>query len=612
MRSYLNSFLHLCAHGNLRKQAAISKINPLLVVLLSSLLCISGYEVKAQLSNRVLFLGNSYTAFNNLPQIVHDVALSAGDTLVFDSHTPGGYQLEDHFVDVISRNKVMSGGWDYVVIQGQSQEPITQSNQFGNAGLALYNLVKQYNPCAVTMPYMTWGRKNGDAANCAAFPVMCTYQGMDTTLRNRYLSLTASLNGEVSPVSVVWSYLRQNYPGIELYHMDESHPSAAGSYAAACCFYTAIFKKDPAFITYNFGLNASDAAIIKNAVKTKVFDNLHLWDYKRLPISDFTYQVGSGVNELIFIPMNQGVRQSYFWDFGDGATSALPSPTHSYAANGSYTVSLTTTNCDLQGTYTSFTDTVIHFCDHTPTIYTTNPWLCNYDTLWTQPADAYQWFLNGVPLPETHQYLPDYARYNISGFSVMTTVNGCAERSAVFAKSPEFSGYYFDVIGDPCLGDTVAFAVLHIDGFLSGSENILWYKNNALLPSMTNEDTLLIAAPGAYECKVINPDAICPFDTTSYRIEYDCGTVGITEREKGPELSWAIYPNPASETVTIKFSQYPVQEESIRIYNAIGGLTRSVRVSAATMKINIADLPPGLYYIRLKDNKWPALKFIKL
>jgi PKD repeat protein len=591
----------------MRKHSTINKINHFLIVLFSSFFCISGYELKAQLSHRVLFLGNSYTGVNNLPKIIHDVALSAGDTLIFDSYTPGGYQLIDHSIDVISQNKIMAGGWNYVVIQGQSQEPITFTNQFNNGGAALYNLVKQYNPCAVTVPYMTWGRKNGDASNCAAFPVMCTYQGMDTTIRDRYLNLTDFINGEVSPVSVVWNYLRQNFPNIELYQADESHPSAAGSYAAACCFYASLFKKDPALITYNFGLNATDASTIRNAAKTQVFDSLHLWDFKRLPISDFGYQVGPGNNEIIFHPINQGVRQSYFWDFGDGDTSSTPNPTHSWLTNGTYTVSLTTTNCDLQGLHTSFTDTIIQFCSHTPTIYTSHAWLCNYDTLWTQAADSYQWFANGVPLPETNQYLADYAHYGISGFSVISTSNGCSELSEEFAQTPQWSGYYFDALGDPCLGDTVPFAVLHINGFLSGFENILWFKNDTLLPLMTNEDTLLIAAPGKYECKVSNPNSDCPLDTTSYVLEFNCTVAGINERSQ--ELSWSIFPNPVSETITIKFTKYPVQE-TIQIYSAIGRLIKSVEASGITT-LGVADLPNGLYFIRLNNNKQHPLKFIK-
>ncbi|HOY31389.1 MAG TPA: PKD domain-containing protein [Bacteroidales bacterium] len=592
----------------MRKYSTINKINHLIIVLFNSFFCISGYELKAQLSYKVLFLGNSYTGVNNLPQIVHDVALSAGDTLVFDSYTPGGYQLIDHSLDVTSQTKIMTGGWDYAVIQGQSQEPITFYSQFNSGGSALNNLIKQYNPCAVTMPYMTWGRKNGDASNCATFPVMCTYQGMDTTIRNRYLNLTAFINGEVSPVSVVWNYLRQNYPSIELYQADESHPSVAGSYAAACCFYATLFKKDPTLITYNFGLNASDASIIKNAVKTQVFDSLQLWDFKRLPIANFSYQIGSGINEVIFSPMNQGVLQTYFWDFGDGNTSSTTNPTHSYVTNGTYTVSLTTTNCDLQGLHTSLADTIIQFCSHSPTIYTTLPWLCNYDTLWTQAADSYQWFAYGVPLPETNQYLPDYFQYNISGFSVISTVNGCSELSELYTESAVWPGYYFDALGDPCIGDTVPFAVLHINGFLSGSENILWFKNDTLLSFMTNEDTLFISTEGKYECKVINPNSNCPLDTTSYVLQYDCGVVGIEVRDQ--ELFWSIFPNPASETITIIFAKYPVQEE-IQIYSATGCLTKVMDVSGAT-SLSVADLPNGLYFIRLKNNEQPPLKLIKL
>jgi len=583
-------------------------MNRFLSVLLLSFFCISGYELKAQLSYKVLFLGNSYTSVNDLPQAIHDVALSAGDTLVFDSHTPGGYQLIDHSLDVISQNKIMAGGWDYVIIQGQSQEPIVYSSQFNNGGFALYSLIKQYNQCAVAMPYMTWGRKNGDASNCISFPVMCTYQGMDTTIRNSYLNLTDFINGEVSPVSVVWNYLRQNYPGIELYQSDESHPSTAGSYAAACCFYTTLFKRDPTLITFNFGLTATDASIIKNVVKTQVFDSLQWWDFKKLPISDINYQVGPGINEVMFHAISHGVRQTYFWDFGDGDTSSVATPIHSYLTDGTYTVSLTTTTCDLQGLHTSFADTIIQFCNHTPTIYTSLPWLCNYDTLWTQAADSYQWFAQGIPLPETNQYLPDYAHYGITGFSVISTLNGCSELSEEYTETPQWPGYYFDAVGDPCVGDTVRFAVLHTSGSLSGLENILWFKNDTLLQSMTNEDTLFISTSGKYQCKVTNPNSNCPLDTTSSIVEYHCEVSGTQERDQ--ELFWTIFPNPASNTITIKFTKYPVQE-TIQIYNAIGSLTRSINATTATMNINIADLANGFYYIQLKNNK-QALKFIKL
>jgi PKD repeat protein len=580
----------------------------LLFASILTLCCTAGYVTPAQLSYRVLFLGNSYTGVNNLPQLVHDVALSAGDTLTFDSNTPGGYQLADHVTDVNSQTKVMQGDWDYVVIQGQSQEPITYTSQFNNGGAALHNQIKQYNPCAVTMPYMTWGRKNGDALNCPFFPVMCTYQGMDTTIREAYLDLTNALNGEVSPVSVVWNYLRQNHPNIELYQADESHPSAEGSYAAACCFYTSLFKKNPLLITFNSSLNATDALDIRNAVKALVFDSLHLWNFKKPPVSQFAFYAGTGTNELLFNPFGHNVWQTYLWDFGDGTTTTVLNPAHSWITDGTYTVTLTTTTCDLQGVHSSVTDTVIQFCSHTPTVYTSQSWLCNYDTLWTQPADLYQWLMNGIILPETNQYLANYSQYGISGFSVISTLNGCSELSQSYTDTPQWSGYYFDLMGNPCNGDTVAFAVLHTSGSLTGFENILWLKNDTILASMTNQDTLLITEGGKYESRVIDPNSSCPLDTTSYSIIYNCSGVGIHELNN--EAKWSLSPNPATSIVTINFETAP-ESERIDIYSSIGQLVKSVTAVNDKTEIYVGDLKEGMYFLRMHKSDRTALKLIK-
>src|SRR5689334_15050703 len=148
----------------MRQPSTPYQIKNFLILLFSLYCCISTNKTKAQDSYKVLFIGNSYTAVNNLPQLIHDVASSVGDTLIFDSNTPGGYQLIDHALNPTTQSKISTGGWDYVVIQGQSQEPIVASSDFYNGAGALYQQIKQYSPCAVIMPYMTWGRKNGDAA----------------------------------------------------------------------------------------------------------------------------------------------------------------------------------------------------------------------------------------------------------------------------------------------------------------------------------------------------------------------------------------------------------------------------------------------------------------
>jgi len=322
-----------------------------IITALTILLCIS---VSAQhVSKRALFIGNSYTYVNDLPQMVADAAASAGDTLFFDSNSIGGYTFQMHSVNATTLSKIAAGNWDYVVLQEQSQYPSfpigqVETDVFPYAK-KLDSIINAHNPCGETVFFMTWGRKNGDASNCATWPPVCTYEGMDSLLNLRYRMMADSNDAILSPVGAVWHYIRQNYPAIELYNADESHPSVAGSYAAACSFYAAIFRKDPAMITFNSTLNATDAENIRNAVKLIVYDSLmnwHIGEYD--PVADFSYFV-SGENQITF-SNNSSYASSYLWDFGDGDTSTAVSPIHIYANTGSYTVTLIAAHCGIADT----------------------------------------------------------------------------------------------------------------------------------------------------------------------------------------------------------------------------------------------------------------------
>ena len=64
-----------------------------LVLIAAFTSCIS---VSFAQTKNVLFLGNSYTGVNNLPLLTYNLALSLGDTINYDSNTPGGYTYQGH------------------------------------------------------------------------------------------------------------------------------------------------------------------------------------------------------------------------------------------------------------------------------------------------------------------------------------------------------------------------------------------------------------------------------------------------------------------------------------------------------------------------------------
>lgn len=258
------------------------------VVRLSVLLFLiaGALQTSGQVTRRVLFLGNSYTYSNNMPQLIADMAASTGKTLIFDSNTPGGYYLAQHLTNAVSLEKIETGNWDHVVLQDQSMAlayPSTFMN-FLPYTIQLDSIIKEYNACAQTIFYATWGRKNGDQYWCTApecpedMLIERTYYEMDSTIEAHYKFFADSTLSSMTPVGAVWRHIRQNYPSIELFDTDGSHPSQAGSYAAACAFYTTIFRSDPTLIEFNSGLSPTDAINIKNAVKQIVYDNLLHWN----------------------------------------------------------------------------------------------------------------------------------------------------------------------------------------------------------------------------------------------------------------------------------------------------------------------------------------------
>ncbi|WP_318641246.1 T9SS type A sorting domain-containing protein [Flavobacterium ardleyense] len=307
----------------------------------------------SQESKSVLFIGNSYTGVNNLPEMVKLATASAGDELIFDANMPGGTTLQQHSTNAQTLAKINSKPWDYVVLQEQSQLPSFPDSQVENSvypyAAALNNQILANNACTETLFYMTWGRKNGDAQNCPMWPPVCTYVGMDDLLAQRYMQMATDNNAEVSPVGAVWRAIITQNPSLELYSGDDSHPSLLGSYAAALCFYTTIFRKSADEVLYTANLPADQVAIVKAAVNQVVFANFPQWFIGKYDASADFEITGDDTTLTFTAEVQEGA--TYSWDFGDGTSSQEIIATHTFTV-GTHTISLTVTLCGKSETTT--------------------------------------------------------------------------------------------------------------------------------------------------------------------------------------------------------------------------------------------------------------------
>lgn len=290
---------------------------------------------------RVLFIGNSYTYYSDLPAKFISLAAAAGKSVTTGQSTPPGYSLEQHWNNSTTLNLIREGDWDFVVLQEQSQRPAFPDAQVQTQVLPyaqrLADSVRTYNPCAEVVYYMTWGRENGDQMNCFNWPPVCTYEGMQERLRNAYVQMAEANDGWCAPVGMAWWKVRQDHPQITLYDPDGSHPSLAGTFLAASTIYSTVFRTSCADLVYSGGLSPDVSGILRSIASATVLDSLETWNIGVLdPVAEFTYDVTADLT-IDLTSLSPG-DLFHWWDLGDGNTATGASVQHTYGSAGYFEV----------------------------------------------------------------------------------------------------------------------------------------------------------------------------------------------------------------------------------------------------------------------------------
>lgn len=192
---------------------------------------------------KTLFIGNSYTFFNDLPKILEDLSRENGKDLTADSVTKGGRHLyqnlaeEDEYGEKV-KSLIKTNEYDALFLQEQSFFAIVDFDKFLFGVESLKNLVSAKR----TILYATWGRKSGSSK---LEELGLTSEEMTDKLTEAYISAALTTNSEVSHVGKTFLKLSKSIPELELYNKDLSHPSYLGSVVAAICHYNTLFGEMP-------------------------------------------------------------------------------------------------------------------------------------------------------------------------------------------------------------------------------------------------------------------------------------------------------------------------------------------------------------------------------
>lgn len=226
-------------------------------------------------SYSILFIGNSYTYYNDMPSALFaPMAEAEGYDVSVDAITKGAHTLAkfadptDEYGARVEAALTGEVKYDFVILQEQSVRPAGEGHEAFYA--AVRNLAARIRATgAEPVLYATWGRKTGSST-------LATYgwtnESMTYLLAAGYEAIGKELSIPVIHVGLAFRDVYTNVGEIELYNPDLSHPSYAGSYLAAAALFGGIFGVKPSETAYKGGLTAQAAQILLAAAERAVYD----------------------------------------------------------------------------------------------------------------------------------------------------------------------------------------------------------------------------------------------------------------------------------------------------------------------------------------------------
>ncbi len=217
----------------------------------------------------VLFVGNSYTFYNDMPTVYFEnMAKACGYSVKVTSITKGAYTLEkfadpgDPYGKMVDTALSAAGAYDFVILQEQSMRPALDTvDKFYEGTRKLAEKVRQAG--AQPVLYATWGRQTG---NEKLTEYNMTNESMTWKLAAAYAAIGEELDIPVYHVGLAFHDVYINSK-IDLYSADGSHPSPTGSYLAAMTLFCGIFGVDPVDAPFSGGASPEEDTILRAAAK---------------------------------------------------------------------------------------------------------------------------------------------------------------------------------------------------------------------------------------------------------------------------------------------------------------------------------------------------------
>jgi hypothetical protein len=209
---------------------------------------------------RVLFVGNSFTYYNDMPAMVHELAAAdPGAPHVFSvEYTAPSWSLRKAAGNDGLEELIETAPWNVMVLQERSAY-LSFAREWWREETLPYAFELRREAVAAgakPMVFMTWGYEDGNGSGDS-------FDAMQARIADGYSELASLISAEVAPVGIAWHETVERRPDLDLWRRDGHHPTREGSYLAACVFYRELTGRDPLSSHYTAGLDANEARFLQ-------------------------------------------------------------------------------------------------------------------------------------------------------------------------------------------------------------------------------------------------------------------------------------------------------------------------------------------------------------
>ena len=218
-------------------------------------------EAERWQKTRVLFVGNSFTYTNVVPEIFHQLVNQMGYLVDTYSITGPGWYLENHAKPTDQCGKQVNAllnarsDFDFVVLQEQSTCAFANYDRFLRGVQNMQALIESTQDHAQIYLYSTWGYMKSAPSYGWDIPQM------EMAVRQGYEKAAQATGVKISYVGRAFTELVLANSSINLYATDKHHQSYAGSYLGACVHAATLLGADVTKATY--GGSLTDQSVLQ-------------------------------------------------------------------------------------------------------------------------------------------------------------------------------------------------------------------------------------------------------------------------------------------------------------------------------------------------------------